>query len=128
MKEKRKTPEQWIEWFKDWRSSGLTQKTWCEANGIPLKSFGNARTRLKNYPGNLSSKSHSMSTSLSQSSGLIQLHVIDEPSSMPIINPLTGNSPRSGLCIRTGQLTIELATDFDAVTLKRLLAALEDPA
>ena len=74
-----------------WRRSELNQREYCEAQGIPLKAFGNWRAKFKAEPqpparkllyrrGGLSHRlSHTLSHSLS--------HVINDPLSRPIVPP-----------------------------------------
>ena len=74
-----------------WKRSDLNQREYCEAQGIPLKAFGNWRAKFKAEPqlaarkllyrrGGLSHRlSHTLSHSLS--------HMTNEPVSRPIVPP-----------------------------------------
>jgi hypothetical protein len=63
----------WRAHHEAWRHSELNQREYCEAQGIPLKAFGNWRAKFKAEPQPLSPKllyrrdglSHTLSHSLS---------------------------------------------------------------
>jgi hypothetical protein len=65
----------WRAHHEGWRCSGLNQREYCEAQGIPLKAFGNWRAKFKAEPQPAARKllyrrgglSHTLSHSLSHS-------------------------------------------------------------
>ena len=81
----------WRAHHEAWKRSDLNQREYCEAQGIPLKAFGNWRAKFKAEPqppvrkllyrrGGLShSLSHTLSHSLS--------HMTNDPLSRPIVPP-----------------------------------------
>ena len=74
-----------------WKRSDLNQREYCEAQGIPLKAFGNWRARFKAEPQPAERKllyrrggqSHSLSHTLSHSLS----HMTNDPLSRPIVPP-----------------------------------------
>jgi hypothetical protein len=81
----------WRAHHEAWKRSALNQREYCEAQGIPLKAFGNWRAKFKAEPqlpvrkllyrrGGLShGLSHTLSHSLS--------HMTNDPLSRPIVPP-----------------------------------------
>ena len=83
----------WRKHHEAWQQSALNQREYCEAQGIPLKAFGNWRAKFKAEPQLPAPKlyrrrglSHTLSHRLSHSLG----HMTNEPPG-PIVPP-----PRDG--------------------------------
>src|SRR5437879_6254798 len=83
----------WRAHHEAWRRSELNQREYCEAQGIPLKAFGNWRARFKAEPQLPARKllyprgpSHPLSHSLSHSLSHIT-YGLPEPESGPIVPP-----------------------------------------
>ena len=47
MRNKRRTDEEWLSLIQECRSSGFSDRAWCEQNGISINTFYNTITRLK---------------------------------------------------------------------------------
>lgn len=47
MRNKRKTDEEWLTLIQECRSSGFSDRAWCEQNGISINTFYNTVTRLR---------------------------------------------------------------------------------
>jgi len=81
----------WRAHHEAWRRSELNQREYCEAQGIPLKAFGNWRAKFKAEPRLPERKllyrrggpSHSLSHTLSHSLS----HMTSDPLSRPIVPP-----------------------------------------
>jgi hypothetical protein len=82
----------WRAHHEAWRRSELNQREYCEAQGIPLKAFGNWRAKFKAEPQPPARKllyrrgglSHALSHSLSHSLGHM---TCGSPASGPIVPP-----------------------------------------
>lgn len=81
----------WRAHHEAWKRSDLNQREYCEAQGIPLKAFGNWRAKFKAEPEPPERKllyrrgglSHRLSHTLSHSLG----HMTNEAPSRPIVPP-----------------------------------------
>ena len=81
----------WRAHHEAWRRSELNQREYCEAQGIPLKAFGNWRAKFKAEPQTPTRKllyrrgglSHRLSQTLSHSLS----HMTNDPLSRPIVPP-----------------------------------------
>jgi hypothetical protein len=81
----------WRAHHEAWKRSDLNQREYCEAQGIPLKAFGNWRAKFKAEPQPPERKllyrrgglSHRLSHTLSQSLS----HMTNDPASRPIVPP-----------------------------------------
>ena len=47
MRNKRRTDEEWLSLIQQCRSSGFSDRVWCEQNDISINTFYNTVTRLK---------------------------------------------------------------------------------
>lgn len=47
MRNKRRTDEEWLSLIQECRSSGFSDRTWCEQNDISINTFYNTVTRLR---------------------------------------------------------------------------------
>ena len=47
MRNKRRTDAEWLALIQECRSSGFSDRAWCEQNDIPINTFYNTVTRLK---------------------------------------------------------------------------------
>ena len=47
MRNKRRTDEEWLSLIQECRSSGFSDRVWCEQNDISVNTFYNTITRLK---------------------------------------------------------------------------------
>jgi hypothetical protein len=81
----------WRAHHEAWKQSVLNQREYCEAHGLPLKAFGNWRTKFKAEPQSPVRKllyrrgrlSHGLSHSLSHSPS----RMTNDPLSRPIVPP-----------------------------------------
>jgi hypothetical protein len=97
----------WWAHHEAWKRSDLNQRQYCEAEGLPLKAFGNWRAKFKAEPQSSERKllyrrrglSHSLSHSLSDTLGPSLSHVT-YPSSRPegpiVPRPREGHRRRFG--------------------------------
>jgi len=90
----------WDHQIENWKASGLSQKKWCEENTVSLSS-------LKYW---LAKRG---------------VQKAADPQFTEIVDQF-GNHCQSGLQLRIGSATIELATNFDEGTLRRLVKVLGD--
>lgn len=122
------SPAQWFQRFDSWRASGLSQAEWCRLNGVKLKTFENARTRLGtkialDVDDKTTTTAHEV---LNQPTGLIRLQVTEELMQIGRRGFSVEGPHSSGVSIAIGSHRIDLAPNFDLSVLRRLLAALED--
>lgn len=89
----------WEQRIQKWKASGLSQKRWCEDNGVAPSSFHYWLSKKQNQQ--LSAKGFTELTDRAIA------------------------ALGSGLVIRLGSLVIQLDKDFDELTLHRLLRSLE---
>ncbi len=47
MRNKRRTDEEWLSLIQECRSSGFSDRVWCEQNQVPINTFYNTVTRLR---------------------------------------------------------------------------------
>ena len=128
---RRTSDEVWQERFKLWQQSGLSQRVWCAENGVSFKSFSNARSRRllgrsESRPEAIDTPSVALAPEAGKIGPFIQLHLSDSPSE----GEASRGTPAlldSGVAIVIGELRVELARDFDALTLQRVLAAVGKP-
>ena len=92
----------WLAHIEKQQRSGLSQNAYCNAYDLSLKSFAYWR-RKQRRPSPLSPR-------------LLPVHVIDEA-------PLAAASG-SGVRVQAGGVVIDLALQFDASTLQRVLSVL----
>jgi hypothetical protein len=78
----------WRAHHEAWQQSELNQREYCEAQGIPLKAFGNWRARFKAEPQPPSPKLHYRRRSLSHTLSHRLSHMTcGSPRSGPIVPP-----------------------------------------
>ena len=51
MRNKRRTDEEWLSLIQQCRSSGFSDRVWCEQNDISINTFYNTVTRLRKNHG-----------------------------------------------------------------------------
>ena len=93
----------WLAHVEKQQRSGMSQNAYCITHDLSLKSFAYWR-RKQRRPALLVPR-------------LLPVHVVDEPP----LTPAAG----SGVRVQTGCVVIDLAWQFDAPTLQRVLSVLE---
>jgi hypothetical protein len=83
--------------------SGLSQRAYCAAHDLSLKSFAYWRRKRR-------------TAALPAAPRLVPVRLIEEPSPVGVLG--------SGVRLHTGGIVIDLATQFDASTLQRVLAVM----
>ena len=92
--------ELWKQKIESWKASGLSQKKWCEENTVSLSTLRYWLDRV-----------------------VPRQEVI--PQFTEVVDQIADNHS-TGLQIRIGAASIEVAMDFDEKTLQRLVKALGD--
>jgi len=124
----RASATEWAVRFESWQSSGLSQAEWCAANGVNRKTFENARTKFRkilDLGGAEKVRPKVRHDNNFQAPNLVQLIVADDPLISSPTNSQNGIRNYSGVSICTGSLRVELAPDFDAAVLMRVLAIIK---
>jgi transposase-like protein len=98
--------EVWLERLESRAREGLTVAQWCARHGVPQHQFYYWRHKLTAPSGDKS-----------QGAGWCALDIVSEAS------PTQSGS--SGVAIRMGQASIEVAAGFDAAVLRAVVRALE---
>lgn len=77
-RQKRRSDQEWLVLFQECRTSGMTDKDWCEMNDSSVSSFYNkiCKLRKKNYDILIVTK-----TSTRSVQDAVSLEIVDEPSS-----------------------------------------------
>ena len=124
-RQKRRSDQQWLALFQECRTSGMTDKDWCEMNGISASSFYNkiSKLRKKNY--DILTVAKTPSRSMQE---VVPLEIVDEPQ-----DSLTKH--HSDQCykaefvptvvIHTNELTIELSNGAANDTILSVLLAVK---
>jgi hypothetical protein len=95
--------QQWQRWIRDWRTSGLTVRAFCQQRGLAQPSFYAWRRELERRQ--------------AAAAAFVAVRLVgDEPRVVPAAIEL----------VLDGQRTVRVAPGFDAATLRQLLAILED--
>jgi transposase-like protein len=92
----------WEERVVSWQASGLSQKAWCEREGVPLSTLRYWRQKLR---------------------GGSAPDLESEPASRFI--PVSLTQAKTALTIRAGGLSIEVAPDIDLDLLENVLRILK---
>ncbi|WP_295456041.1 transposase [uncultured Thiodictyon sp.] len=111
MAQQRRTREQWRELVRAWPGSGLTQQAYCERHGVSPSSLARWRAIVSQEPASLPS-------ARAQPVRLLPVQWV---------TPEHRESSPLTLVLKDGQ-RLEIAADFDAATLARLLAVLREAA
>ena len=90
---------QWYEWIERWRQSGLSQAAFCREHGLVVSQFYYWRQRLEDAV-----------------EGFAEV-VAEEPPPAE-----AAGAGGSGVRLRIGELVVEVDRDFDAATLRSVLA------
>lgn len=117
----------WLERFDLWKESRLSQVEWCAVNGVNVKSFENARTRLKKSGLISCDRENRRNINASESliaSGFIKVDLSADPLEQSTEGCAEHNSTNSGVSIQVGKVKINLETNFDECVLMRLLELL----
>jgi transposase len=102
VRDKRKE-QLWRRWIRKWRASGLTVRAYCEECGLSEASFYAWRRELERRR--------------AEAARFVPVHVVaDEPQVAEGAIEL----------VLAGKRSLRVAPGFDAATLRRLLAVLED--
>ena len=124
-RQKRRSDQEWLALFQECRTSGMTDKDWCEMNGISASSFYNkiSKLRKKNYDILTASK---VSTRSVQE--VVPLKIVDETSSTyecrnSVASQLAEFVP--AVVIHAKNLSIQISNDAAKDTILRTLLAVE---
>jgi hypothetical protein len=98
----RRKEQQWRQWIREWRASGVTARAFCERRGLAEASFYAWRRVLNQREAE---------------AAFVPVRIVpDEPA-----------APAGGCdLVLAGGRTVRVAPGFDAATLRRLLAVLEE--
>lgn len=97
----RRKEQQWRQWIREWRASGVTARAFCERRGLAEASFYSWRRVLDQR---------------TAQAAFVPVRIVADEPAVP-----------SGGCdvVLAGGRTVRVAPGFDAATLRRLLAVLE---
>jgi len=96
----------WLAHVEAHQRSGLSQRAYCAAHDLSFKSLGYWR-----------GKQRRMEATSDSSPRLVPVRLIEEPATVGIAG--------SGVRLHSGRVEIDLALQFDATTLQRVLCVLE---
>ena len=124
-RQKRRSDQEWLALFQECRTSGMTDKDWCEMNGISASSFYNkiSKLRKKNYDILTATK-----TSARSVQEVVPLEIVNETSSTyecrkPIGSQLTEFIP--AVVIHAKNFSIQISNDAAKDTILSTLLAVE---
>ncbi len=104
----RRTPEQWTELVRNYEASGQSQRAFCAERGIGQSSLRYWKRRLEQGLG-------IQNTRTSRSTRLVPVKLVEEAAGLA----------DSGLVVVSQRgIRVEIAREFDAPTLARVLATL----
>lgn len=124
-RQKRRSDQEWLALFQECRTSGMTDKDWCEMNGISASSFYNKISKLRK-------KNHDILTPAKTSTRSVQevvpLEIVEEPArtyecSNPISSQRTEFVP--AVVIHAKNLSIQISNDAAKDTILSTLLAVE---
>lgn len=95
----------WLAHVDAQQRSGLSQRAYCAAHDLSFKSLGYWRGKQRRME------------ATTDSPRLVPVRLIEEPATVGIAG--------SGVRLHSGRVAIDLALQFDATTLQRVLAVLE---
>lgn len=124
-RQKRRSDQEWLALFQECRTSGMTDKDWCEMNGISASSFYNkiSKLRKKNYDILTASKISARSVQ-----EVIPLEIVDEPSSTYECRNSIGSQSTEfvpAVVIHAKSLCIQISNDAAKDTILSTLLAVE---
>ena len=93
----------------DWEQSGLTQRAYCDRNGLNLKSFENWRHRIRTS---------------SESVPSVNVVELGQTVDVPSLFSIQASSSGSGVHIRRGDIHVDLEERFSVEALYRVLEVL----
>ena len=114
MAHRRRSREQWRRLVEGWSHSGLTQQGYCDRHGISLGSLRRWRQIFREE----------------RESGITVDATLQEPARLVPVELIDGDGVEAEplTLVLTEGMRIEIAPDFDALTLKRLLGVLREAA
>ena len=129
----RRSPAQWHTLIQQWQRSELSQAQFCRERGLALSTFQLWRRRLANSAGVAADVSEAPPASADRvKSRLLPVQILADsagprPTGSEAHGEIDGSS-RSGLrLVISPQLSVEIAPDFDPLTLRRVVSALAYP-
>ena len=126
-KRSNRTDQEWMELIKECRSSGLTDKDWCDRHGITRSNFYYHLRRLRKKSCDIPEATSSCKISLRQEVVPVEIRDSDVPlpavTSEPIPhfpNPSIGTA----ICIRFRNVEIEIRNGADNDVIRNTLSAI----
>ena len=110
-----KTEQEWMDLITSCRASGLTDKEWCEQNGIPLSTFYNTARRLRKKAFQIPPKASSRSIiDLTTSQDIVKVNIVDKDTDLaiPESTPYLDN-PLYTIEVQVDHVTIRLSNNAD---------------
>lgn len=140
-KQKPRTDDEWMSLIMECRRSGLSDKAWCEANGIVASTFYNAITRLRKKASIPEATGHRVMDLTNQRQDVVPIDIIQEEpadrieSAVPISYPVQSEVRSSATAnldnlytieLRIGNSYLRLSNDADPHFLKQVLHVMRD--
>lgn len=118
----RRSDQEWVALIQECRTSGLGDKDWCEAHGIPISSFYTKITRLRRKACDIPKAQH---CAIRETQQVVPLPIIDEVSQtyrneMPFVNE---ESP--AIVLKTNNYSMEISNHAARDTILNTLSVLQ---
>ena len=125
-KRSNRTDQDWMKLIKECRSSGLTDKDWCDTHNISPSSFYYHLRRLRQKACEIPGAMSSSKISLRQE--VVPVEIRDEESPMPAVTTdpvpqISGPLTRAAICIRFRNVEIEILNGADSDVIRDTLSA-----
>ena len=124
-RQKRRSDQEWLALFQECRTSGMTDKDWCEMNGISASSFYNKISKLRKKNLDILAPAKTSTRSVQE---VVPLEIVEEPTrgydcSNSISSQLTEFVP--AVVIQAKNLSIQISNDAAKDTILSTLLAVE---
>ena len=129
---KRRSQEEWLQLIMECRSSGMTDRTWCEEHGILVSSFYNAVKRLRRKSCDIPYASNKKPYALdltAQKQEAVQIDLYPETISdpevpAPQITSVPHNDNPHTIELRMGGVSLKVRNSADPVLLQQIIRML----
>lgn len=121
-----RSDQDWLDLIKECRSSGLTDKDWCDRHGISRSNFYYHLRRLRKKACEIPEASSSCKISLRQEVVPVEIRDNDAPLPAVTSEPIPhfpSPSARAAICIRFRNVEIEIRNGADDDVIRNTLSA-----
>lgn len=128
----RRSQEEWLQLIMECRSSGMTDRTWCEQHGILVSSFYNAVKRLRkkacDIPYVSNKKPYALDLTAQKQEavqiGLYPETVLDQTVSAPQITSVPHMDNSHTIELIMGDISLKASNSADPVLLQQIIRML----